>query len=130
MTTKKLVPLLLYLYCAHSVLVGIGLIIFPADWLQLLGFKNYSGHFFMSQAGVFHLIMAGIYFRAARTVEQSPELTFITIAVKATAFIFLIIYYILKPDLWILLLSGIADGTMAFALLICIKQNSFRYKGD
>jgi hypothetical protein len=102
--------------------VGIGLIIFPVEWLRFFGFADYSGHFFMTQAGVFHLIMGGIYWRGAYLFPESLELVYITIIVKTIAAIFLLSYFFLEPNLWLILLSGIVDGVMASLLYTVFWQ--------
>jgi len=106
----------------HSVAVGLGLIWHPAALLGQVGYAPCSEPFFPTQGGVFHIIMAVGYSMAAWDLLRFRGLVVFTIVVKALATIFLITYWLIKPSLLVILLSGLADGVMACVLAVLYRR--------
>ena len=61
--------LLLRLVAAHSLAVGLALVLAPADVFVRLGYAPLGERFFPVQGGVFHIVMAAGYLMAARDLS-------------------------------------------------------------
>lgn len=119
---KKAIKVLLWLYTIHSTLVALGLVFIPSKYLNIFGLINYQGSFFQTQAGVFHLVMAVAYALAAQKADPSCPLIWFIIIAKSMAFIFLLIYYLFFEQAWVIGVSALGDGLMAFILYYINKQ--------
>ncbi len=109
---------LLYLIALHSFIVGFALVIIPIDALDFFGYNNYEGSFFKVQGGVFHLVMALIYFIAARDLSRNRILIYLTIIFKFTATAFLFSYYLFIDRIWMVAASGAGDFIMGILVLM------------
>jgi hypothetical protein len=113
---RQRLSLILWLVAAHSFFVGLGLIILPDNLLAFFGFAPGGERFFRAQAGVFHFVMVAVYIMAAVRCVSSPDSTYLAIAAKLFAMVFLISYYLFVVPVLMVLLSGLIDG--AFGALI------------
>ncbi len=126
MSLKKLLVITLWLIALHSIGVGIGMILFPTDWIAYFDITPSEHRFFITQGGVFHIIMAIAYAMAAHNVFESGKLIVFSIIVKFCATFFLLIYFIFFNQFGIIFLSGIVDFCMGLILLLTYKK----YKED
>ncbi|MDT8322877.1 MAG: hypothetical protein RRA94_02110 [Bacteroidota bacterium] len=112
----RLLVIILWMTAAHSFFTGVMLFLQPAAVLRWTGFAPVGEAFFPAQGGVFHVLMSVLYAAAAlrRTVWRLAA-AFI-IFVKASAALFLIAYYVFASPVWLILLSGVADGMIAVIL--------------
>lgn len=119
---RKTIKVLLWLYAIHSTLVALGLVFIPSKYLNIFGLLNYQGSFFQTQAGVFHLVMAVAYAIAAQKADPCCPLIWFIIIAKSMAFVFLLIYYLFFEQAWIIGVSAVGDGLMAFVLYYINNQ--------
>jgi hypothetical protein len=110
--------LLLWLVAAHSVGVGLGLILHPPALLVWMGFEALCEPFFAVQGGVFHLVVAVAYGLAACAPARREPLIDFAVMTKSLAAVFLVLYWSRQPHLWSVLASGIVDGLMALAIVL------------
>ncbi|OGU55363.1 MAG: hypothetical protein A2V66_04100 [Ignavibacteria bacterium RBG_13_36_8] len=122
LTPSRILSLLLWLVMFHSLAVGIGLIFMPVSWLPFFGFEPYARNFYQAQGGIFHIVMCVAYAMAALRFQKYECLIQFTIIAKFIAFAFLIIYYLSIDHIWMVLLSGLSDGTMGFLVLLAYKN--------
>lgn len=129
---KKLVPLRLFLYliAAHSLIVGINLIVFPAEWMTEFGFGQISEGFFKAQGGVFHIVMAVAYSLAAWRPGEYRILIIFSIAAKLIATVFLFSYFLFINPVMMILLSGIGDLIMGLLLVFLFRKFSISNMTD
>ncbi len=106
----------LWLIALHSLLVGIGLILFPPSYLEFFGFHNHNYSFFQAQGGVFHIVMCIAYVMAIKFMYKSPGLIIFSISAKSMATLFLIIYYVFWESSWMIIMSAFGDAVMAAML--------------
>jgi hypothetical protein len=112
--------LLLILVAIHSFCVGVGLIIRPAELMELFGFGMCYERFFPTQGGVFHIVMAVGYLMAAYNVDQYRCLVIFSIIVKIMATVCLFTYFIAVEQIWLVLMSGFSDGLMGMAIYVAL----------
>ena len=115
---RSRLSLILILVAIHSFCVGVGLIIRPAELMQLFGFGICYERFFPTQGGVFHIVMAVGYLMAAYNVDQYRCLVIFSIIVKIMATVFLFTYFIAVEQIWLVLMSGFSDGIMGLAIYV------------
>jgi len=118
MKPRTLLTVLLYLIALHSFCVGLALIILPLSTLEYFGYAGYAGNFFKAQGGIFHIVMSIIYIVAARDVYKNRILIYLTLAAKFIATVFLLGYYFIFEQIWMVLASGIGDFLMGICVLI------------
>ena len=118
----RLLKVYLILVAAHSFCVGIGMIFIPLENYGFFGFEGYQGNFFKIQAGVFHLVLVGAYFRAAMNPVQNRLLIIFSIFAKYTATVFLLLYAIFIDMIWMVLASGIFDLIMGLILMWFVRK--------
>jgi len=106
----------LRLIALHSFLVGVGLIFFPPSYIELFGFKNYSFSFFQVQGGIFHIVMFVAYLMATKYMYKSAGLICFSITAKTIATVFLLVYYLFFENSWMIIMSAVGDGLMAYIL--------------
>ena len=123
MSYKKLVAITLWLITFHSIGVGIGMILFPTNWIAFCDIVPSGHRFFITQGGVFHIVMAIAYGMAANDISNSNKLITFSIVVKFCAALFLFLYFIFINQFGIVFLSGIGDFCMGLILLIVHKKN-------
>jgi len=117
---RSRLSLLLILVAIHSFCVGVGLIIRPAELMQLFGFGTCYERFFPTQGGVFHIVMVVAYLMAAINVDEHHSLIIFSIIVKIMATVFLFIYFIAVEQIWLVLASGLSDGIMGIAIYVAL----------
>ena len=117
---RKRLSLLMILIAIHSFCVGVGLIIRPAELMQLFGFGTCYERFFPTQGGVFHIVMVVGYLMAAYDVDENHSLIIFSILVKIMATVFLFIYFIAVEQIWLVLMSGFSDGLMGMAIYVAL----------
>ena len=117
----KVYKWILYLIALHSIIVGISLIALPPEVMWIFGYSKTGGRFFQMQGGLFHLIMALVYYYSGKEYLKNIALIKITIAAKYLAFLFLILFFFTIEDIWVVFFSGIADFLMGTAVLILYR---------
>ncbi|MEN8211441.1 MAG: hypothetical protein ABFR31_06960 [Thermodesulfobacteriota bacterium] len=120
-------PFLLTLVSIHSFLVGVGLILFPGELMEFIGFQLVHEKFFQAQAGIFHIILSIGYILPVINYNNFKDLVIFSIIVKIIAALFLFIYFLFFDSIVCVLLSGLGDCTMA-VLLFYVYHN--RQKRD
>ncbi len=109
--------IVLSLISLHSFLVGIGLILFPGELMEYLGFNFVNERFFQAQAGVFHIILSICYILPLFNYDNFKTLVIFFIVIKIIATLFLFIYFLFFDSIVCVLLSGFGDCAMAILLL-------------
>jgi hypothetical protein len=122
MSYRKLLVITLWLIALHSIGVGIGMIVLPADVIKIFDIVPSEHRFFITQGGAFHLVMAIAYAMAASSIETNEVLIKFSILVKFFATVFLLIYFIFVNQFSLVFLSGIADFCMGLVLLVIYKK--------
>jgi len=102
--------------CAHSALVGVGLMVQPAALLDRAGYEPLTEPFFARQGGVFHILMAVAYAGAVAGPWSRRTLIPFAILVKTVAACFLLTHWLLVRGAWVVPVSGLVDGLMAVVL--------------
>lgn len=124
MSYKKPLTVTLWLMALHSIGVGLGMIIFPIELIAYFDIVPSEHRFFITQGGVFHIVMAVAYFMAAVDINKNEPLIKFSIIVKLCATIFLIGYFIFVNHFILVLGSGIVDMIMGIVLLL--SYNKFK----
>jgi len=120
MSYKKLLVITLWLIAGHSIGVGFGMVVFPTNWIAFFDIVPSEHRFFITQGGVFHIIMAIAYGMAAYT--ESNQLITFSIIVKFCAASFLFLYFIFINQFGIVFISGIGDFCMGLVLMVVYKK--------
>jgi len=115
-----LLSAILWLIAAHSVAMGLALIIQPAVLMEWSGFGSEYERFFPAQGGVFHLLMAVAYVMGAVNSKKYHYLIIFSMIVKAVATTFLLIYCFIVEFKWIILIFGLVDGMMGVMIFIIL----------
>ncbi|MBU0529818.1 hypothetical protein KKF86_08710 [bacterium] len=71
MSNIKLLVITLWLVTAHSLLAGLGMILLPIDWIAYFNITPSEHRFFITQGGVFHIVMALAYGMAALNGKEN-----------------------------------------------------------
>ncbi len=104
---------LVALIAAHSVVVGLALLLVPRFAVTFGGWPGADPIFFIRQAGVFHFVLATGYL-----VEHAQTRgVILLLCAKSVAVVFLLGYWIVMPVPWIVPFSGFADGAMGLAVV-------------
>ncbi len=119
---EKLLSTVLGLVAIHSLVMGLTLIAQPLVLMEFSGFSPDCEQFFPTQGGVFHLLMFVVYLMGAINTEKYYYFILFSIFVKAVATFFLTIYCFVTEFKWIILLSGIADGTMGLMIIMALQN--------
>ncbi len=127
MSYKKLLVITLWLIALHSIGVGIGMILFPSDWIAYFDITPSEHRFFITQGGVFHLVMAIAYIMGALNLTENGKLILFSIIVKFCATFFLLTYFMFINQFGIIFLSGIGDFCMGLVLLIVYKKYQIEF---
>jgi hypothetical protein len=118
----KALSVFLWLVALHSLLVGIGLIFLPSSFFEFLGFQKTFDRFFSTQGGVFHIAMSVGYAMAANDLIKYKQLIVFTIIVKFIATVFLLSYFFVISQQWLIITSGISDFVMGYVVLYLYKK--------
>ncbi|MBM3286712.1 MAG: hypothetical protein FJY88_05095 [Candidatus Eisenbacteria bacterium] len=110
-------PVLVFLICLHSLIVGLILLLAPGFSVRLAGWQDVRPLFFPRQAGIFHIVLAAGY---ATEYLRRRGISLILIA-KSTAFCFLVVMSLAAPTPWAVPFCGVFDGLMAVAVLLLRK---------
>ncbi len=121
LTIDRVLRLFLLLIAVHTFGVGVVLIIAGSDIMMLFGFPELESRFFQMQGGVFHLLIAYVYWLAYRDPVRNEHLVIFIIIVKTTAAVFLFSYYFFIEQVIMVLLSGVVDAAMG-AILYCMHR--------
>lgn len=113
----------LWLVMLHSLGVGIGLIFMPGSWMSFFGFEPYVQNFYQAQGGIFHIVMCVAYSIAAIDNKKYEVLISFSIIAKFIAFVFLLLYFVLVDQAWIIIFSSIGDGLMGTVILLLYQAN-------
>jgi len=122
MSYKKLLVITLWLIAGHSIGVGFGMVVFPTNWIAFFDIVPSEHRFFITQGGVFHIIMAIAYGTAAYNITESNQLITFSIIVKFCAASFLFLYFIFINQFGIVFISGIGDFCMGLVLMVVYKK--------
>lgn len=116
--SEKKLKIFLILIALHTFLIGVALIILPADLFSIFGYNNLNEPFFAIQAGVFHIVLSIGYIVAVN--EKCKERYFLQyiILIKFIAFVFLILYYLIAANIPVIILSAIIDLILGILLLM------------
>ena len=109
--------LVLIIIALHSLILGLGLILFPRALIPLFGFGVPAENFFFLQSGMFYCIMAIAYAMLGLWPERKEGLMLLTFFAKFLTTIFLLSFYFLSGGAWTLLLSALLDFIMGLAIL-------------
>ncbi len=120
--------LLLWVVAAHSIMVGMILVIQPAILIRLMGFGEIHERFFPCQGGVFHMVMAIAYIYGAMDIHKNKNMIIYAIIVKMAATLFLFFYYFFIERHWIIFLSAMIDFSMGVAIWGLLWVASAGYK--
>ena len=118
----KILVITLWLVTLHSLFVGMGMILFPTDWISYFGITPSEHRFYITQGGVFHLVMAIAYGMAALNVKENSALIKFAIIAKFFSTIFLISYFVFINQFCIVFLSAIGDFCMGLLILLLYKK--------
>lgn len=110
----------------HSLGVGVGMILLPIDWIAYFDIIPSKHRFFITQGGVFHILMALAYFIAGLDIDKNKALIIFSIIVKFSATLFLFSYFAFVNHFLIVLGSGIVDLGMGVTLLVLYNKYNFR----
>jgi len=119
---RRQIQAVLFLLFIHSALTGFGLLVFPEAWLNFLGLHIVPQRFFVSQGGVFHLLMAGAYLAGMIHPLRNVVLIQFAIIVKFCAALFLILYFLFVQGILFVLLNALIDGFFCWLLLLSHHQ--------
>jgi len=122
---EKSLKILLWLVAIHSLFTGIFLIVGPVALFHFFGF-HYHGGFFTVQGGVFHLVMVVAYMMTASNLKKDGLLIWFCISAKVMAAVFLLLYFAIMEQTWVIFISGVVDLIMGLLLL----QFYNRYKNQ
>ena len=122
MSYKKLLVITLWLVALHSLFVGIAMILLPTDWIIYFDIAPSEHRFFITQGGVFHIVMAIAYGMAAYNVNGSSALIIFSITAKFIATLFLLSYFIFFNQFGIIFLSAIGDFCMGLLILLLFRK--------
>jgi len=117
----KALSIILWLIAIHSFIVGLGLVFMPADILEIFGF-TVAEKFFSAQGGVFHIVVCMVYIGGAIDIVNNKLLIYISIAAKFIATFFLLFYYFVITDIWVVLFSGLGDFLMGLIILLVLRK--------
>lgn len=110
---------LIVLIAAHSAVVGI-LLLFATDWgVALGGWGTVEPPFFARQAGVFHIVVALGYLLEYFRYRGVGLL----LIAKTIAVLFLTTSMVLEPQPWVVPLSALGDGAMAFVVYLVHRRS-------
>ena len=113
----KYLNYLLIVISLHSALIGINLIVLPAECFTYLNYNELNEPFYAYQGGVFHIVMAAGYYLAALARHERKIFLLFIIIVKFCATVFLLIYFAFEKQIIIVLFSGLTDFIMGLAVL-------------
>jgi hypothetical protein len=116
-TYRKLLVVVLWLIAIHSICFGLTLIWLPNRYIELFGF-TLPEKFFAVQGGVFHLIISYAYITVARDPVNSRQMVILSVLTKFAATIFLLAYYFFVKQIVMVMISGVIDFLMGFAVLL------------
>ena len=122
MSYKKLLVIILWLVTLHSLFVGIAMILFPTDWISYFDITPSENRFFITQGGVFHIVMAIAYGMAAYNVKESSMLINFSVIVKFSVTLFLLSYFLFANQFYIIFLSAISDFCMGLIILLLFRK--------
>ncbi len=114
---KYHLPFVLSLISIHSFFVGVGLIFFPGELMEYIGFQFVQERFFQVQGGAFHIVLSICYILPVISYYNFKSLVIFSIIAKISATVFLFIYFLFFDSILCVLLSGFVDCTMAILLL-------------
>jgi len=106
----RLLRVFVLLVAAHSLAVGLGLLLLPEWTAAFAGFGPVRPPFFVRQAGVFHVLLAVVY-----VVELRRGSVALLVTAKSFAFVFLGVATLAGTAAWAVPLSAASDGLMGIA---------------
>ncbi len=117
----RLRPFVIGAIGCHSLLLGIGMLCWPAPLCLRFGFDTGGSTFYASQSGIFLVILGLCYLRALLV----PALGEVIIISKAAAVAFLVVWAVRTgpPILWA---AAAGDAAMLGAALFCRRGGTVR----
>jgi hypothetical protein len=105
---------LVILIAAHSIVVGLFLLLVPQWGARIGGFGAVQPLFFPRQAGVFHFVAATAYLLEYFRYRG----VLLLVVTKCVAVVFLLTTSAVDTVPWVVPLSGVADGLMGLAVAL------------
>jgi hypothetical protein len=102
---------------AHSCLLGLAMLLAPRTMLGLLGFGEAGPPFFLSQSGIFLLILGICYLMAV----TDPSMLKVILVSKAFAVLFLFVHAAFLGAPRIIWAAGAGDLAMLLALVAALR---------
>ncbi len=121
MLPQRNLKILLWLIAIHSFVTGVLLIESTPEMLSYFGYTEGPG-FFSTQGGVFHMVMVIAYLMTAYNLGKESMLIWFCITAKMMATAFLVLYFFLFEQIWVVLASGFGDFVMGVLLWIAFLK--------
>lgn len=118
----RLLRWVVILVTAHSVVVGGLMLFFPRQVLDLFHVPCPPSLFFPSQSGLMVLLLALGYVMALLELPKSRRMLFYAVLVKAAAFIFLMIQWLILGAPLIFGFMGLSDGAIGLAVYLLARR--------
>ncbi len=120
--STPLVRILVALIGAHSCLLGMAMLLAPGTMLGLLGFGEAGPRFFLSQSGIFLLILGLCYLMTL----TDPAMLKVILVSKAFAVLFLFVQAGFLGAPRIIWAAGAGDLAMLLALVAAVRYEGSR----
>ncbi len=117
LTSLSPVRTLAALIGAHSCLLGVAMLVAPGTMLGLLGFGETGPPFFLSQSGIFLLILGVCYLMAV----TDPAMVKVILLSKAFAVLFLFVHAGFLGAPRIIWAAGAGDLAMLLAMVAALR---------
>ena len=114
------------LIAAHSVALGLALLVDPLDTLRLAQWPYAGDLFWPSQAGLFLLVLGLVY---GATLVHRP-LVWLIVLSKAVAFLFLAVHALWLGAPRLALAAGVGDGLMGLVAWVVARRPGARLGGQ
>jgi hypothetical protein len=122
MSPGLLLKIMLTFTAIHSFGVGLGMIFLPVNIIAIFSVIPSEHQFFITQAGVFHIVMCIAYCSPIYNLKYYRSLVVFSIIAKYIGATFLLTYFIFGNQFWLVLLSAAGDFVMGTALFILYSQ--------
>ena len=123
MSYRKLLVILFWLVALHSFCVGIAMIVLPIDLIAYFNIPPSEHRFFITQGGVFHVVMSFAYIMVALNIDNNNSLIKFSIVAKFCATLFLFTYFVFVNQFGLIFLSAIGDFCMGLLMLVIYRMH-------
>lgn len=110
---------------AHSLILGLAMLIQPIGILHLCGWEYDGPVFFPAQSGIFLVVLGSIFLVA---IWQRP-FAWVVVATKAAAVLFLVTQWLGGTAPTIVLLAALVDGLMGTVVGILVTWEALSREG-